>query len=99
MVLDDAMLTGMLACPGQAEGDPARIAVAYERAVAAFPVTKYLWAAYARSLEQRLRGVPGVASAVYARAVRNCPWVGLLWARCSARTFLLRNGHTQSTWS
>lgn len=50
--------------------------------MAVFPVTAYLWAAYGRSLEERLRGVPGVISAVYARAVRNCPWVGLLWARC-----------------
>ena len=90
------MQTGILACPGQAEGDPARVAVVYERAVAAFPVTAYLWAAYARSLEQRLRGVPGVTSAVYARAVRNCPWVGLLWARCCARGSPRHDGHTSS---
>ena len=65
----------------QEEGDPARTAVLYERAVAAFPVTAYLWAAYGRMVEERLRGVPAVVSAVYARAARNCPWVGLLWAR------------------
>jgi len=65
----------------QEEGDPARTAVLYECAVAAFPVTAYLWAAYGRMVEERLRGVPAVVSAVYARAARNCPWVGLLWAR------------------
>ena len=69
----------------QEEGDPARTAVLYERAVAAFPVTAYLWAAYGRMVEERLRGVPAVVSAVYARAARNCPWVGLLWARRAPR--------------
>ncbi len=52
----------------------------YERAMAVFPVTHYLWAAYARYIEAHLR-MPDVVNRVYRRAVRNCPWVGQLWAR------------------
>ncbi|KAL4457863.1 hypothetical protein ABPG75_012728 [Micractinium tetrahymenae] len=62
------------------QGDPARVQVAYERAVAAFPVTHYLWAQYARYLEANLK-IGSVVNSVYARAVRNCPWVGQLWGR------------------
>ena len=74
----------------QARGEPARVAVLYERAVAMFPVTHALWLRYGRYLEAHLR-VPGVVQRVYGRAVRNCPWVGALWARwgclipCTAR--------------
>lgn len=70
----------MGATHAQARGEPSRVAVLYERAVAVFPVTHVLWAQYGRYLEAHLR-MPGVASAVYSRAVRNCPWVGALWAR------------------
>ena len=65
----------------QAQGDPARVVVVYERMLAVFPVTHYLWLQYGRYLEAHLRA-PGVTSRVYARAVRNCPWVGELWGRC-----------------
>lgn len=54
----------------------------YERAIARFPVTHVLWLQYAQYTEQHL-AVPKVVNAVYARAVRNCPWVGVLWARYS----------------
>ena len=100
----------------------------YERAVASFPVTHFLWLQYARYLEAHLKigsgglltrlpaagflvfwgpeamgltawlqmslaictpnspsraspACPAVINAVYARAVRNCPWVGQLWGR------------------
>ena len=50
----------------------------YERALAVFPVTHYLWLEYCRYLEVHN---PTAAGPAYARAVRNCPWVGQLWAR------------------
>ncbi|DBA73744.1 TPA: hypothetical protein ACH3X2_009718 [Trebouxia sp. C0005] len=63
----------------EAKGDPARVQLVYERALAAFPVTHYLWQAYAHYLEDHLK-VPAAINAVYSRALRNCPWVGSLWA-------------------
>lgn len=51
----------------------------YERALAAFPVTHYIWQAYAYYLQDHLK-VPAVINDVYSRALRNCPWVGSLWA-------------------
>lgn len=68
-----------LAC-SQAQGDPARVQLAYERAVAVFPVTHFLWNQYARYTEQHLGRLPKLVLAVYQRALRNCPWVGSLWA-------------------
>lgn len=53
--------------------------VMYERAVAMFPVTHLLWQQYAAYLQNSLK-VPSLISKVYERAVRNCPWVGVLWA-------------------
>ena len=64
----------------QAQGDPARVQLAYERAVAVFPVTHYLWSQYAKYMEQNLGRIPKLVQAVYQRALRNCPWVGSLWA-------------------
>ena len=43
-------------------------------------MTSELWLQYGRYLEAHLR-IPAVVNAVYARAVRNCYWVGALWAR------------------
>lgn len=63
----------------QAKKDPARVQLIYERAIAAFPVTHYLWQAYADYLQENLK-VPFIITAVYTRAVKNCPWVGSLWA-------------------
>ncbi len=64
----------------QSQGDPARVQLAYERAVAVFPVTHYLWSQYAKYMEQHLGRMPQLVHAVYQRALRNCPWVGPLWA-------------------
>ncbi|KAI8465892.1 MAG: hypothetical protein J3K34DRAFT_452483 [Monoraphidium minutum] len=64
----------------QAQGDPARVQVMFERAVAAFPVTAELWLQYASYLEKAVK-IAAVVDATYARARRNCPWVGALWAR------------------
>lgn len=92
--------------------------VVYERTVAAFPVTHYLWLQYCRYLESSLKipagewaalamaalgwagsagtsdaahapptcplctaNCPAVINAAYSRALRNCPWVGMLWGR------------------
>lgn len=65
----------------QAGGEPARVQCCYERAVAAFPVTSELWMQYGRYIETHLRSIPGLVSLVYDRALRNCYWVGALWAR------------------
>ncbi len=64
----------------QAQGGPARAQLAYERAVAVFPVTHFLWSQYAKYMEQHLGRMPQLVHAVYRRALRNCPWVGALWA-------------------
>lgn len=61
-------------------GDPARVQVVFERAVAQFAVTHGLWLDYARYLEAELKSAALVVP-VYARAARNCPWVGLVWGR------------------
>lgn len=52
----------------------------FERAVAAFPVTHELWQQYTKYLERHLK-IPAVINQVYGRALRNCPWMGPLWAR------------------
>jgi len=54
--------------------------VVYERALAAFPLTHFLWLTYTRYLEAHLK-IPAIVNAVFARAVRNTPWVGAVWAR------------------
>lgn len=63
----------------QAKGDPAHVQLLYERALAVFPVTTYLWQAYAYYMQDHIK-VPAATNSVYSRAVRNCPWVGTLWA-------------------
>ena len=63
----------------QAKGDVSRVQLIYERALTAFPVTHYMWQAFANYLQDHLK-VPAAVSKVYSRAVRNCPWVGSLWA-------------------
>ena len=63
----------------QVKGDPARVQLIYERALAAFPVTHYIWQAYANYVQDHLRAA-APTNKVYNRAVRNCPWVGSLWA-------------------
>ncbi|CAM6111706.1 unnamed protein product [Calypogeia fissa] len=67
----------------EATGEPARAQILYERAVAAFPVNQDVWIKYIQYLETNLKVFP-VLKGVYARAVRNCPWVEPLW-----RSYLL----------
>lgn len=64
-----------------------RVVTMYERALASFPVTDFLWLRYGRYVEAHLSSVhdpiksTGIAEDLYKRALRNCPWVGALWAR------------------
>jgi hypothetical protein len=52
-----------------------------ERALVRFPVTVELWKELAWQMEAAGgAGVDAAAAAVYARATRNCPWCGALWA-------------------
>ncbi|KAL0422191.1 UNVERIFIED_CONTAM: Squamous cell carcinoma antigen recognized by T-cells 3 [Sesamum latifolium] len=61
-------------------GDPARIQILYERAIAQFPVSSELWLEYTKYLDKTFKTARIVRDAYY-RATRNCPWVGELWLR------------------
>lgn len=67
--------------------DAKRVMTMYERALAAFPVTEFLWLRYGRyveasqSLQSSSKSSLSAAEGLYKRALRNCPWVGELWAR------------------
>lgn len=64
----------------EATKEPARVQVLYERTVTAFPIHSSIWLKYIDFLDNHLK-VPVVIRNVYSRAVRNCPWVGILWTR------------------
>ncbi|XP_011013793.1 PREDICTED: squamous cell carcinoma antigen recognized by T-cells 3-like [Populus euphratica] len=61
-------------------GDPARVQVLYERALADFPISSDLWLDYTRYLDRTLK-VGNVLRDVYSRATKNCPWIGELWVQ------------------
>lgn len=61
-------------------GDPARVQVLYERAMADFPISIDLWLDYTRYLDRTLK-VGNVLRDVYSRATKNCPWIGELWVQ------------------
>lgn len=61
-------------------GDPARVQILYERAVAEFPFSSDLWLSYTRYMDRTLK-VPNVLRSVYSRATKNCNWVAELWVR------------------
>ncbi|KAL7119740.1 hypothetical protein ACP275_02G080600 [Erythranthe tilingii] len=61
-------------------GDPARIQILYERAIANFPISSDLWLDYTQYLDKTFKTARIVRDAYY-RATRNCPWVGELWVR------------------
>lgn len=64
----------------QSCGDPARVQILYERAIAEFPIASQIWLDYTRYLDKTLK-VGRIISNVYSRAVKNCSWVGELWVR------------------
>ncbi|KAI3445538.1 hypothetical protein Pfo_002203 [Paulownia fortunei] len=61
-------------------GDPARLQILYERAIADFPISTDLWLDYMQYLDKTFKTARIVRDAYY-RATRNCPWVGELWVR------------------
>uniref|UniRef100_A0A8C0FLJ7 Spliceosome associated factor 3, U4/U6 recycling protein n=1 Tax=Bubo bubo TaxID=30461 RepID=A0A8C0FLJ7_BUBBB len=61
-------------------GDPARIQLIYERALAENCLVPDLWARYNQYLDRQLKVKELVLSA-HDRAVRNCPWTVGLWIR------------------
>ena len=60
------------------DGNPGRVTVAYERAIAEFPYTVGLWQRYASYLSNSLGS--SAAAPVHQRATRTCPWTGDIWA-------------------
>ncbi|NXW67907.1 SART3 protein, partial [Hirundo rustica] len=61
-------------------GDPARIQLIYERALAENCLVPDLWTRYNQYLDRQLKVKELVLSA-HDRAVRNCPWTVGLWIR------------------
>ncbi|KAM9098041.1 squamous cell carcinoma antigen recognized by T-cells 3 isoform X1 [Sarcophilus harrisii] len=61
-------------------GDPARIQLVFERALAENCLVPDLWARYNQYLDRQLKMKDLVLSA-HDRAVRNCPWTVGLWNR------------------
>ncbi|XP_060167535.1 uncharacterized protein LOC132598590 isoform X1 [Lycium barbarum] len=64
----------------QSLGDPARIQILYERAVAEFPISSELWLDYTHYMDKTLK-TSSLVRDIYKRAARNCPWVGEMWVR------------------
>nr|XP_016854088.1 PREDICTED: squamous cell carcinoma antigen recognized by T-cells 3 isoform X1 [Anolis carolinensis] len=59
-------------------GDPARIQLIYERALAENCLVPDLWARYTQYLDRQLK-VKDLVLSAHERAVRNCPWTVKLW--------------------
>ncbi|XP_077164084.1 spliceosome associated factor 3, U4/U6 recycling protein isoform X2 [Paroedura picta] len=59
-------------------GDPARIQLVYERALAENCLVPDLWAQYTQYLDRQLK-VKELVLPAHERAVRNCPWTVKLW--------------------
>ncbi|KAL8580978.1 hypothetical protein ACOMHN_017544 [Nucella lapillus] len=60
------------------EGDPARMQCLFERAILDNCLVPELWVRYTKYLDEKLK-IGSISMAVYDRAVRNCPWSGVLW--------------------
>uniref|UniRef100_H3AFF2 Spliceosome associated factor 3, U4/U6 recycling protein n=1 Tax=Latimeria chalumnae TaxID=7897 RepID=H3AFF2_LATCH len=60
------------------EGDPARIQLIFERALAENCLVPDLWARYTRYLDRQLK-IKDLVLSAHLRAVRNCPWTVGLW--------------------
>lgn len=58
--------------------DPARVQSICERAAPELCIEVTFWSMYGAYMDRRLPG-SAVAVAVYAKAVRNCPWAASLW--------------------
>uniref|UniRef100_A0A166I0D0 RRM domain-containing protein n=1 Tax=Daucus carota subsp. sativus TaxID=79200 RepID=A0A166I0D0_DAUCS len=64
----------------QTSGDPARVQILYERAIAEFSISADLWLNYTEYLDRTLKAAK-IVKDVYYRATRNCPWIKELWVR------------------
>ncbi|KAK7934120.1 hypothetical protein WMY93_005016 [Mugilogobius chulae] len=60
------------------EGDPARIQMIFERALAENCLVPDMWAKYAKYLDRQLK-IKDLVLSTHERAVRNCPWTMGLW--------------------
>ncbi|XP_029018068.1 squamous cell carcinoma antigen recognized by T-cells 3 [Betta splendens] len=60
------------------EGDPARIQITFERALAENCLVPDMWAKYTIYLDRQLK-VKDMVLSTHERAVRNCPWTMGLW--------------------
>ncbi|KAJ7387452.1 positive regulation of histone deubiquitination [Desmophyllum pertusum] len=60
------------------KGDPARIQCLYERAMNKNCLVGDMWTEYTSYLDSTLK-ITTVVLPIHERAVRNCPWVSLLW--------------------
>lgn len=60
------------------EGDPARIQMIFERALAENCLVPDMWAKYTTYLDRQLR-IKDLVLSTHERAVRNCPWTMCLW--------------------
>ncbi|XP_020519015.1 squamous cell carcinoma antigen recognized by T-cells 3 [Amborella trichopoda] len=65
----------------ESSGDPIRVQLLYERAIADFPISSDLWLGYTSYLDKSLK-VSSIIKSVYSRTIRNCTWKGELWTRC-----------------
>lgn len=61
-------------------GDPGRITVLYERALAELSLQASLWLDYVTYLESELK-IEEVLDPVFKRAVRNVPWCSQIWEK------------------
>ncbi|CAN0057702.1 unnamed protein product, partial [Lampetra planeri] len=60
------------------EGDPARVQLVFERALADNCLVPDLWAQYTKYLDMQLK-IKEVVLPAHRRATRNCPWATSLW--------------------
>lgn len=60
--------------------DPARVICIYERAIKSLCLAVDLWTRYVLFLESKMKNVTSLILETYQRAVKNCPWSGVLWA-------------------
>ncbi|XP_036383743.1 squamous cell carcinoma antigen recognized by T-cells 3 [Megalops cyprinoides] len=60
------------------EGDPARIQIIFERALAENCLVPDMWAKYTKYLDRQLK-IKDLVLTSHDRAVRNCPWTMGLW--------------------
>ncbi|XP_054004935.1 squamous cell carcinoma antigen recognized by T-cells 3-like [Hylaeus anthracinus] len=61
-------------------GDPGRISVLYERAVADLSLEVSLWLDYLTYLEENIK-IESILDQVYQKATRNIPWCAKIWQK------------------